>query len=641
MKHDPISICTSMWLRSFSLPTPPTPTPTNLSGYLKSFDLLILSYRLSSAHLHGLLPSLSSLSPKTLRSLLLLRSSLLSRRFRWNSRSAHPLFESLPHSNRKRRQFESSPDPLFQDRIVQELLLLILEPVFEPRFSPRSHAFRPGRNAHTLLRTVRTNFAGLLWFVKVDLTRVVDGLDAKTVMGLVEKGVADRNVLGLLRSALRAPSPKAREAEEVYEAGDKGSAIRARKKKKKKSKKLRRDEPKPDPYWLRTFDGLAPEEAIHVPNYGHCGILSPLIANVCLTELDEWLEQQMSGYSPHHRHHNPTWPEFVPTSSALGAKRMDYVRYGSYVLIGIRGSRGDAVELREKMMDFCECKYRSRPERPDFEIEHVVRGIEFLDHIIRQRIVHPTLRYTGSGGKIVSEKGVGTLLSVTASLPRCIARLRRLELVKGDRNPEPLPCVPMLYSGQAHTNAQMNKLLEAIADWYRYADNRKTVVGFCAYVIRSSVAKLYAARYRLKSRAKVYRIASRDLSRPLRESSGVAEYTDLLRMGLVDRIDGLQFSRLSEVPPCDYTLFPRDWVPHHERLLREYTKLQDPKFFYELYKSVKREEGLRLPQEEVSRIVWDLKVFGVRRGAQSSRRFTRQPESMSENGSDTKDSVNG
>lgn len=263
-------------------------------------------------------------------------------------------------------------------------------------------------------------------------------------------------------------------------------------------------------------------------------------------------------------------------------------------------------------MEFCESTFGLRPENSMVEIEHITRGIEFLDHVITRRVIYPTLRYTASGGNIVSEKGIGTLLSVTASLQRCIRHFRKLELVKGDRDPEPLPCSPMLYSGQAHTNSQMNKFLETMADWYRYADNRKKIVGFCAYVIRSSLAKLYAARYRLKSRAKVYKIASRDLSRPLRESTrnDAPEYSDLLRMGLVDIIEGVQFARMSSIPSCDYTPFPRNWVPHHELVLREYIKLQDPKFFCELHKTIKRKE-INSPQDDVSRMVWYYKVYGV------------------------------
>lgn len=192
-------------------------------------------------------------------------------------------------------------------------------------------------------------------------------------------------------------------------------------------------------------------------------------------------------------------------------------------------------------------------------------------------------------------------------------RNRCLELLKGDKDPEPLPCTPMLYSSQAHTNSQMNKFLETMADWYRYADNRKKVVGFCAYVIRSSLAKLYAARYKLKSRAKVYKIASRSLSLPLRgKGNNVAtEYTDLLKLGLVDAIDGVQFSHMSLIPSCDYTPFPRVWIPEHEQILLEYIKLQDPKFFSELRKSIKT-QGLSLPQNEISKIVWDFKTLGAR-----------------------------
>ncbi|KAG4384121.1 hypothetical protein GLYMA_13G218051v4 [Glycine max] len=170
----------------------------------------------------------------------------------------------------------------------------------------------------------------------------------------------------------------------------------------------------------------------------------------------------------------------------------------------------------------------------------------------------------------------------------------------------------MLYSGQAHTNFQMNKFLETMADWYGYADNRKKVVGFCAYVVRSTLAKLYAARYRLKSRAKVYGIASRNLSRPLRESSNnsAPEYSDLLRMGLVDAIEGVQFSHMSLIPSCDYTPFPRNWIPD-ERVLHEYIKLENPKFFCELLRSVEQ-KGLSLPQDEISQMVCDYKTLGVR-----------------------------
>lgn len=495
---------------------------------------------------------------------------------------------------------------------------MIFEPIFEPRFSSKSHAFRPGRNPHTVIRTIRSNFAGYLWFLKGDISEVFDNVDVDVVMASLEKTIKDKKVLNLIKSGLK----RSRLGEEGEEEEEKDS--KKRKKGRTKKRILNENEPKPDPYWLRVFFDFAPQEAAKIPNYGCCGILSPLLANVCLNELDCMMEQKIVEffrpcerdtvwkYSMDDGCHNPAWPEFVPSSGKEKTRKMDFIRFGAHFLVGIRGPRQDAVELRKEIIKFCERNLGVRLDNSKIEIEHISRGIEFLDHIICRRVIYPTLRYTASGGNIVSEKGVGTLLSVSASLQQCIRQFRKLKLLKGDNDPEPLPCTPMLYSGQAHSNSQMNKFLETMADWFRYADNRRKVVGFCAYVVRSSLAKLYAARYRLKSRAKVYKIASRDLSRPLREhtNNSAPEYSDLLRMGLVDAIEGVQFSRMSLIPSCDYTPFPRNWIPDHEKVLHEYINLQDPKFFCQLHKLVKQ-HGICLPQDEISHIVWQYKTLGV------------------------------
>ncbi|XP_009381208.2 nuclear intron maturase 1, mitochondrial [Musa acuminata AAA Group] len=649
MKEDPIQVCSDLWVRCFGRPADAPPLP-NLTGFLKKFDLWVLAYQRACAHHTGSFPPRGAIHLPHLRSLLALQVSVLAsprRPHPWGA-STHLLLRSPvdPPSTRpiSRRKFQALLDaapPPFQDRVLQELLLLLLEPAFEPRFSPKSHAFRPGRSPHTVLRTLRSHFAGYLWFLKADLSSVADGLGTDVILRCVERGVSDRKVLSLIKSALRTPVkagslPRDQEVDRLTKKRMKRKMLRKRRKK----KVLNENEPKPDPYWLRTFFGFAPREATWVPNYGHCGILSPLLANICLSELDYWMEERIAKYfraskldsiwkeSINDGSHNPAWPEFVPSSGNEKTRKMDYIRYGSHILIGIRGPREDAVELRKALIEFCEITYGLRLENSETEIEHITRGIEFLDHVICRRVIHPTLRYTATGGNIISQKGVGTLLSITASMQQCIRKFRRLELVKGDKDPEPLPCTPMLYSGQAHTNSQMNKFLETMADWYKYADNRKKVVGFCGYVIRSSLAKLYAARYRLKSRAKVYKIASRDLSHPLRESSrnDAPEFSDLLRMGLVDAIDGIQFSHMSLIPSCDYIPFPRNWVPDHELVLREYIKLQDPKFFCELHKSIKQQE-LSSPQDDISKVVWDYKVFGV---WSKSQRTTKEQGKLEE-----------
>ncbi|KFK44825.1 hypothetical protein AALP_AA1G307700 [Arabis alpina] len=647
LKQDPVEICLSLWVKSFS--SPPSSTFSNLTGFLSKFDLWVLAYQRTCAHITGTFPPRNAIHSNALRSLLSLQRAVTRSggQFRWNDKMNQlvksPNEKGLASggeamSKGKVRRVMECEEPIFQDRVVHEVLLMILEPFFEARFSSKCHGFRPGRNPHTVIRTIRSNFAGYLWFMKGDVSELLDHVDVDVVMNCVEKVVKDRKVLGLIESSLNVSDKRVLKRVVVEKSGKEdglGAKRRIEREKRMRTKKkiLNDDEPKPDPYWLRTFYSFAPKEAAKVPEYGSCGILSPLLANVCLNELDCFMEGKIVEYfrpckedsiwkeSIEDGCHNPAWPEFVPSSGKEKTRKMDYIRYGGHFLIGIRGPREDAVKIRKEIIEFCDRAFGLRLDNSKLEIEHISRGIQFLDHIICRRVIYPTLRYTGSGGSIVSKKGVGTLLSVSASLEQCIRQFRRLAFVKGDKDPEPLPCNPMLYSSQSHSNSQMNKFLETMADWYKYADNRKKAVGFCAYVIRSSLAKLYAARYRLKSRAKVYSIASRDLSHPLSESSNnsAPEYSDLLRMGLVDAIEGVQFSRMSLIPSCDYTPFPRNWIPNHEQVLQEYIRLQDPKVFCELHRSIKR-EGLTLPQDEISEVVWDFKTVGAWRSKHESKR---------------------
>lgn len=620
MKEDGIQVCSNMWVQGFKHPTK---MMTNVTGFLKRFELWVIAYQKVCADETGEIPPRNAIRKVVLEDLLALRNAVLQSEFKWGSRSEPYIrspkekFRTKPLSKAKLKLLSlSAKVSPFQDRIVQEVLLIILEPIFEPRFTQKSYAFRPGRSAHTVLRVIRSNFGGYVWFLKGDLSTILDEVKAGIVMTFLTKAIRDKKVTDLIKSALRTPAA-------VEPSDDEKKQKKKKKGKFPKKRVLSENEPKPDPYWLETFFGFAPEEAEKVPSWGHCGVLSPLLANICLNELDHWMEERITEfYCPsstdviwndptNSGSYNPSWPEFVPTSGREKTRKMDYIRYGGHILVGVRGPRGGAVYIRRKLMEYCEEKYGLKLDKDGFPIEHVSRGVLFLDHIICRRVIYPTLRYTGSGGEIVSRKGVGTLLSVTASLERCINQFRKLKFVKGDRDPDPQPCSRMYFATQAHSNLQMNKFLETMAEWFRYADNRKKVVRFCSYIIRGSLAKLYAAKYKLRSRAKVYKAASRNLSRPLKEREGeLPEYSELLRMGLIDAIHGINFTLSSLVPTTDYTPFPTNWMPEHERVLQEYIKVLTPKTFKE-QRALLKQQGLITPQDYMSMLVWNFKMHGV------------------------------
>lgn len=614
MKEDGVAICSQMWIENFR---DKERTVSNLVQYLRRFELWVLAYQKVYADDTGSYLPRNSIDRPALEELLALRNAVLDDRFRWGARLEFFIksprdktdYAGLSKTKIKLLLTTTQPTP-FQDRIVQEVLLMILEPVYEGRFSQKSYAFRPGRTPHTVLRVIRRSFAGYLWYLKGDLSTVLDGMKVGMVIGALMRDVRDKKIIDLIKAALVTPVITTK-----FE-------VKPKKKKRKNQKKrvLADDEPKPDPYWLESFFGFAPEEAGKNPVWGHCGILSPLLANVCLDELDRWIEGKIKDFycpsksdviwnSPEGEveQGNTSWPEFVPTSGPDKTRKMDYIRYGGHILIGIRGPRADAATLRKELIDFCDQKYQLKLDNDSLPIEHITKGIMFLDHVLCRRVVYPTLRYTATGGKIISEKGVGTLLSVTASLKHCIKTLRKLAFLKGDRDPDPQPCFRMFHATQGHTNSQMNKLLYTMAEWYRYADNRKKVVNFCSYIIRGSLAKLYAAKYKLRSRAKVYKVAARNLARPLKERKGMSpEYQNLLRDGLVESIEPLLYTRMSLVPETDYTSLSSNWRPDHEKAITEYLKLSDVKTVEEQRDSI-RENGLISPQDFISMLVWNYK----------------------------------
>ena len=112
-----------------------------------------------------------------------------------------------------RRVFISKPDggerkigiPTVRDRVVQQALLYILEPVFEPNFHPSSYAYRPGRSCHDAIAKAAmfTRKYDLSWVVDLDVSKCFDSLDHDLIIRCFKKRVADGSILRLLTLFLK------------------------------------------------------------------------------------------------------------------------------------------------------------------------------------------------------------------------------------------------------------------------------------------------------------------------------------------------------------------------------------------------------------------------------------------------------
>ncbi len=95
--------------------------------------------------------------------------------------------------------------PTVRDRVAQEVVRSLLEPIFEPHFSEFSFGFRPGRNAHQAIAAVNTaHEAGFKWVVDADIQSFFDNIPHDLILNLVAEWVADGNILRLLREFLSA-----------------------------------------------------------------------------------------------------------------------------------------------------------------------------------------------------------------------------------------------------------------------------------------------------------------------------------------------------------------------------------------------------------------------------------------------------
>lgn len=76
----------------------------------------------------------------------------------------------IPKKNGKKRPLGM---PNFKDKVVQEVIRMILEAIYEPIFRDTSHGFRPERSCHTALQDIDVTFTGIKWFVEGDILSLI------------------------------------------------------------------------------------------------------------------------------------------------------------------------------------------------------------------------------------------------------------------------------------------------------------------------------------------------------------------------------------------------------------------------------------------------------------------------------------
>lgn len=235
---------------------------------------------------------------------------------------------SIPKSGGKVRRLGI---PTVRDRVVQAALKLMLEPIFEADFRPCSYGFRPKRRAQDAIAEIR-HFASRPRDYEVvlegDIEACFDNIDHTALMDLVRRRVGDKRVLALIKAFLKAG--------------------------------------------VLSEDGAERDTHTGTPQGG---ILSPLLANIALSVLDD--------------HFADAWESFGSPKQRVRLRRRGHaiyrlIRYADDFVVMVRGTRADAEALRGQIAGVL-ARVGLRLSEDKTSIAHIDQGFDFLGWRIQRQ----------------------------------------------------------------------------------------------------------------------------------------------------------------------------------------------------------------------------------------------------------------
>jgi group II intron reverse transcriptase/maturase len=406
-----------------------------------------------------------------------------------------------------------------RDKIVMEVMRMVLEAVFEPRFSSHSHGFRSGRSCHTALKQVREQFGVASWYIEGDISKCFDSINHHKLMAVIESVIKDRKFTRLIWKTLRTGYFEFREYQTSLIGTPQGSVI------------------------------------------------SPILANIYMHQFDLYIEELKKQYDKGSRtrgvnaYKNLNWlinkkdsllskedkrklaikMRLIPSRDPMDPnfRRLLYVRYADDWIIGIRGTHSETVYIKTQIEEFLKGKMELDLNKEKTLITHTVTGKALFlgTYIFKSRVQRH--RRSDKNRIIRNSREV----RLEAPIKRIVSKLTKASYVK---NGVSWPKFIWLHCSLEQIVRQYNSVLRGYMNYYSFVDNRGAMATYIYYLLRGSCAKLIAAKMKLGSQLKVYAIYGKSLT--------------------VDKVSGLGLQKPSYV--VRPWAFHTDHVSYHVNLFK-------------------------------------------------------------------------
>ena len=390
----------------------------------------------------------------------------------------------IPKKNGKTRPLGI---PAFEDKLVQEVVRMILEAIYEGHFETTSHGFRPKRSCHTALLHIQKTFSGAKWFIEGDIKGFFDNIDHDVLVGILRERISDDRFIRLIRKFLKAGYVE-------------------------------------DWTFHNTYSGMP-----------QGGIVSPILANIYLDKLDKYVKEYIRHFDMGTKRRpgkesNDLANERKRTvrklkkvkdgteKAALVARlkaieqeraafpsgdemdgsyrRLKYIRYADDFILGVIGSKEDALRIKEDIKSFLSESLALELSEEKTLITHTGKSAKFLGYEItvtrnnhQRRDVQGRLRRT-YGKRVRLNVSMATLRDKLLEYGAMEIKLRN-----GKEVWKPKCRSGLIFNDDLEILDRYNRETVGFCNYYLIANNCVVLHNF-RYIMEYSMYKTFAGKYR-------------------------------------------------------------------------------------------------------------------------------------------------